>query len=188
MPPCPHSATAMRVTCPNCSAGYEVPESRIGAGRRLRCARCKHDWWVEPPEPATAPAAPESSFSRAVSQAAALPAADTTGTPPPRREPIEPRALPPPAVDAGADAPPATPSQRPDPPSVAASPSVPRPIVPPRADSPPGRSGALLAAWVGSLMIFVAVLAALLLYRVEIMEAWAPAERLYDALGIGPQR
>ncbi len=45
----------MRVSCPACDTTYDVPDRLIGAGRRLRCARCDHDWMVRPP-PGTEPA------------------------------------------------------------------------------------------------------------------------------------
>ena len=34
----------MRIACPNCNATYEVPDTLIGGGRTLRCAKCGHDW------------------------------------------------------------------------------------------------------------------------------------------------
>lgn len=34
----------MRITCPSCSAGYEVPDSLLPAGRIVRCARCGSEW------------------------------------------------------------------------------------------------------------------------------------------------
>lgn len=34
----------MRITCPSCSAGYEVPDSLMPAGRIVRCARCGSEW------------------------------------------------------------------------------------------------------------------------------------------------
>lgn len=40
----------MRIACPACGATYEVPDRLIGAGRRLRCAKCGHEWLVRPPE------------------------------------------------------------------------------------------------------------------------------------------
>jgi predicted Zn finger-like uncharacterized protein len=40
----------MRLACPSCHAGYEVPDDRLGDGvRRLRCARCGHEWNAPPP-------------------------------------------------------------------------------------------------------------------------------------------
>ena len=46
----------MRIVCPNCSATYEVPDRLAGSGKRLRCARCVHEWV---PEVLAAPPAPE---------------------------------------------------------------------------------------------------------------------------------
>lgn len=176
----------MRVICPTCNAGYEVPESRIGAGRKLRCARCKNDWWVDPPEPGPAAPVAESSFARAVAQAAGVPGAAAAAAPPVRevaaaapsptpRDPPDtaPAPAPPPQLDAPKPAPP-----------IALAPAAPAPSAPEQAP----QSGGLLIAWLASLMIFLAVPAALLLYRAEIMEAWAPSERFYDAIRLGPDR
>lgn len=46
----------MRITCPACSAAYDVPDARLAPGRNVRCARCGTDWSpvTEPP-----PAAPQ---------------------------------------------------------------------------------------------------------------------------------
>jgi predicted Zn finger-like uncharacterized protein len=47
----------MQLSCPNCGATYEVPESAIGPnGRKIRCRACDTSWF-EPPI-AAAPAAP----------------------------------------------------------------------------------------------------------------------------------
>ena len=67
----PQSAHPMRLTCPACAVTYDVPDARIGAGRRVRCARCQHDWFVEPPSlAATPPESPrpveDTPFARAV--------------------------------------------------------------------------------------------------------------------------
>jgi len=36
---------AMRLTCPNCSTEYDVPDAALGARRRkLRCGLCAHEW------------------------------------------------------------------------------------------------------------------------------------------------
>jgi predicted Zn finger-like uncharacterized protein len=38
---------AMRLTCPNCSTEYDVPDAALGARRRkLRCGLCAHEWRV----------------------------------------------------------------------------------------------------------------------------------------------
>lgn len=50
----------MQLSCPNCSATYEIPDGAIGAnGRRIRCRACETGWF-EPgrPAPAQPPAPP----------------------------------------------------------------------------------------------------------------------------------
>jgi predicted Zn finger-like uncharacterized protein len=34
----------MRITCPSCSASYEVPASRLASRKMVRCARCQGQW------------------------------------------------------------------------------------------------------------------------------------------------
>lgn len=62
----------MIIACPACGTRYAVPDSAIGSeGRTVRCAKCKHSWFQDPPEldlreiaepeaPATPPPAPPS--------------------------------------------------------------------------------------------------------------------------------
>lgn len=46
------------VSCPNCSATYQLDETKVGPqGRKLKCARCNHIWVATPP--ATAPVVAE---------------------------------------------------------------------------------------------------------------------------------
>jgi predicted Zn finger-like uncharacterized protein len=40
----------MKITCPECSAAYDVPLSLATPGRRMRCANCGHVWVQGPPE------------------------------------------------------------------------------------------------------------------------------------------
>jgi predicted Zn finger-like uncharacterized protein len=40
----------MRITCPSCQAAYEVPDSVLIPGRKVRCARCRATWAPEAAE------------------------------------------------------------------------------------------------------------------------------------------
>ncbi len=50
----------MIIACPACATRYVVPDSAIGAeGRTVRCAKCRHSWFQNGPEPDSGDAAPE---------------------------------------------------------------------------------------------------------------------------------
>lgn len=164
----PHTIRPMRIACPACNAAYDVPDRLIGTGRRLRCARCGHDWEVQQP------AVPGAS------------AADGPARPPIGRAQARLQAPPGPEPEA-----PPAPDLPPPPPHSALrrAPQVLDQEAPPR----PGGDGAasplrfldgLWAAWAASILVVLAFLAALLVFRAEIAAAWPPAARLYIALGL----
>jgi predicted Zn finger-like uncharacterized protein len=62
----------MLMICPNCQAGYQVPDHLLaGNGRRLRCARCAHEWQGRlpddvAPEPEPTPDPPPAPVTAAI--------------------------------------------------------------------------------------------------------------------------
>lgn len=45
----------MIITCPACETRYNVPDNTVaGRARKVRCAKCSHEWLIEPPEPEAA--------------------------------------------------------------------------------------------------------------------------------------
>lgn len=40
----------MKLACPACATRYLVDPRALGAGRKVRCARCRHVWFAVPPQ------------------------------------------------------------------------------------------------------------------------------------------
>lgn len=79
----------MIIACPACGTRYAVPEAAIGSeGRTVRCAKCKHSWFQDPPEPASPPA-PAATPAPAGPVAANAGAASAPVPPPPPTPPSE---------------------------------------------------------------------------------------------------
>lgn len=88
----------MRLTCPNCSAQYEVPDEVIPEeGRDVQCSNCENTWfqakYPEQPSPAAVQPVREDTSAEVESEAAAAPAAEVKVDPKPEPAP-EPKAAP----------------------------------------------------------------------------------------------
>lgn len=75
----------MIIVCPDCSAKFVVKAEMIGTkGRKVKCAKCKKDWFQEP-DPAALEAAkdatPEPAATEPVKEGANVPAVKDAGTP-----------------------------------------------------------------------------------------------------------
>ncbi len=74
----------MIITCPSCSARFVVKTESIGAnGRKVRCAKCKHDWFQAPDQQAIAAVAaanpqPEPASTDPIPQGSNVPVAVKT--------------------------------------------------------------------------------------------------------------
>lgn len=64
----------MILSCPSCNSRFLVDPAALGAGRQVRCGRCRHDWFATPPEE---------------------PGSDVVLEPPPEPAPLRPRPIPP---------------------------------------------------------------------------------------------
>lgn len=162
------------ITCPSCAATYRVPEAALVPGRRLRCARCGHDWALEAPAGDPAPEAPAEARPpslldlerpAAEPERAAAPPAEVVAPPP------EPAATPP--------AEPVAPLPRHD--------RVPRDIPPLSEPTYPPRPRAgigLWLAWIATAIALGGAAYALWSWQSGLAEAWPPLQRV---VGVPPR-
>ena len=129
----------MIIACPACTTRYVVPDTAIGPeGRTVRCAKCRHSWFQDPPELALSEPAPQA----AASEAPPPPAAQAAPEPAPLAEPAprgRPDEVPSPSIDRPRFVMPPPPAPQPEPAVDEAEPSPPLPAAPvaaPAADAP----------------------------------------------------
>jgi predicted Zn finger-like uncharacterized protein len=156
----------MRLSCPSCGAGYDLPETLFLTGpRKVRCVKCGHAWMAGERSAAEAAAGQAAAGQAAAGEAAppavaAAPAKPDDAAEEPARRPLPLRRRAPP----------------PDPPAPVPDLSLAPPAAP--------RAGAgVMVAWAASLLILGAGCWAGWEYRASVIEAWPASARLYSALG-----
>lgn len=160
----------MRIGCPSCNAVYQVPDEQLVEGRVVRCVRCGTDW-----SPIVAVPVEDGAAGARVAEAARAPAtsADVPATASPEAVPAELLPEPDPEVPARRMA------LDDDP---VAGPMV-KPAAEPVAQVQARRGGPWLAiAWVASVLAVIGAVAALVVWRDAVMQAWPPSIRAYAAL------
>jgi len=165
----------MKLTCPECSQSFSVPDNAIGPkGRKLRCSKCSHEWLqtLEMLEEKKAP-----------KPAAALPPAAEPDTPDGEQEEVVPFGR----FGSGEADPDAEPAfendeQQEDPEGVFGAPPIPRGRMP--LSRPPKRRRKGLVAAVAGVGVLV-LLGILFGARGSLVAAWPPIDRLYASIGLG---
>ena len=186
----------MKLTCPNCAAGFEVRAEALGpSGRKVRCSACSYQWTARATAPAPVVIAADPEPPPAPIEYVAAPPPARPPAPEPAFSPLEPPAPEPP-----------TPEPDVEPPDIAAlrEAAILRPSAPPAgrdgaADEPttrvrvpptrtevePPRHRGALVGW----LLFALVLAGIagaVLKRDEVMAAFPQARDVYRWVGFPP--
>ena len=168
----------MRIVCPTCSAAYDVPPVLLGSvERKVRCAKCQHEWVPKAARDAAAAAPPPSPVP-------SPPAATLAHVPPMVAAPM-------PLMDDLPDEPAESPAA---PSATASEPAEPWADLP-RIDPEiailrrpkPGANQAqtqTMVALAASVLILCGMAAAAATWRAQVMQVWPPSERVFAAIGL----
>ena len=156
----------MRIACPECNVGYEVPGAQLAPGREVRCVRCGCIWTPVATVDAVPEIRPEPEVEPKLGRGEVL-----AGLPP------EPIAEPPPDVhDAETSVDLAVP--------LVAAPEVGEPIY--KVSAPARRRLPVVVGWLLTLLVVGEAAYAAAAYPRAIMRAWPPAERVYALFHVAP--
>ncbi len=148
----------MILTCPECATSYFVDDSRIKAGRQVKCSNCGARWVAQADSEAAAPAAP------------------TPAAPKPAPPPAPAKAY---AVDDLVVEGPETPAQ------AAAAEKAAKAAKPAKPETPARReANAKVMIWAGSAAVIVALVAAALIFRDQVVRAWPASGKAYTSVGV----
>jgi len=171
----------MKVTCPECSQHFSVPDKAIGPkGRKLRCSKCGHQWHQMLEEEA-----PKKKKKAAPKPAPAPePVAEEIEESPPPEEEEE---VAPFSRFGSGEADPDAPldfeeEEDGDREDAFSAPPIPRGRMP-LSGRPKRRSKGLVAA--AAAVVLVAGLGTLFGARAALVSAWPPIDRLYQSVGLG---
>lgn len=203
----------MQIVCPRCATSYETPEAALPAGRKVRCAKCRHVWTAETPAelvPETAVDA-EDAADAAGASALAVPAANDIVAPRSENATAAPETgAPAMAVDGArllpADAPPVggvgvisdAPPLAPEPPSPVAPQAAPPVTLDAeqtgaddlaarravRRTRAAKRRGVLRPSWATLVLSLMTVIAAILAWRAETVRAMPQTAALFARIGL----
>ena len=173
----------MKLTCPECSQSFSVPDNAIGPkGRKLRCSKCSHEWHQTLEMLEEKKAAKPTAASPAEKPAAALPPAAEPDAPGDEEEEVVPFGR----FGSGEADPDAEPAfendEQEDQEGVFGAPPIPRGRMP--LSRPPKRRRKGLVAAIAGIAV-LAMLAVLFGARGSLVAAWPPIDRLYASIGLG---